>query len=225
VALFLLQTADPLFPTGAYAHSFGLEEMVRLGRVRCETSLRDYLLRHVIPAQTEQELPYLRFAFHAAMDGDISELCAIDREISAWKLARETRLASAQLGARRLASLVAIVDDPLLQELASRVEAGSASGHHLVVCGLQAVVGGMPLDAALAASFYQSLAATVGAAMKLIRIGQESCQRVLWAGCRHAEVAIEESLQIPRNAAGCFNPLLEIASMRHERAGERLFIS
>src|SRR6187397_1035132 len=106
---FLLQTADPLFPTGAYAHSFGLEEMVRLERVRCESSLRDYLLHHVIPAQTEQELPYLRFAFHAAMDGDISELCAIAREISASKLAREPRFASAQLGARRLASLMAIV--------------------------------------------------------------------------------------------------------------------
>ena len=96
---FLLQTADALFPTGAYAHSLGFEESVRLGIVRDEDSLRAFLIEQIIPAQRQQELPYLRFAFEAA---DLDEICAIDREIGAWKLARETREASAQLGVRRL---------------------------------------------------------------------------------------------------------------------------
>ena len=37
----------------------------------------------------------------------------------------------------------------------------------------------VPLRAALAAYFYQSLAAICAAALKLIRIGQDGCQRVL----------------------------------------------
>jgi urease accessory protein UreF len=45
----LLQTADPLFPTGAYAHSFGLEEMVRLGVVRDEAGLTSFMTDHLLP--------------------------------------------------------------------------------------------------------------------------------------------------------------------------------
>src|SRR5438067_269386 len=52
---FLLQTTDALFPTGAYAHSLGFEEIVRLGRVRDEESLREFLRTQLIPALRELE--------------------------------------------------------------------------------------------------------------------------------------------------------------------------
>ena len=95
---FLLQTSDALFPTGAYAHSLGFEESVRLGLVRDEASLGRFLREQICPAQEHHELPYLRFAFLAE---NLAERCALDAEISAWKLARESREASAQLGGRR----------------------------------------------------------------------------------------------------------------------------
>ena len=219
---FLLQTADALFPTGAYAHSLGFEEIVRLGVVRDEQSLRGFLVEQIVPAQRRQELPYLRFAFDAA---DLGGVCAIDREIDAWKLARETREASTQLGMRRLKALRIISDAPRLAEFEQAIAARRASGHHLVVCALQARAENIPLTAALTASFYQSLAAICAAAMKLIRIGQEGCQRALRIAAAHAEATVRESLLVAREDAGWFNPLLEIASMRHERAEERLFIS
>ena len=77
---FLLQTADALFPTGAYAHSLGFEESVRLGVVRDEATLGEFLRTQIVPAQAQQELPYLRFACAAR---GVDELCAIDREIDA----------------------------------------------------------------------------------------------------------------------------------------------
>lgn len=218
----MLQTSDALFPTGAYAHSLGFEESVRLGVVRDEATLRDFLLTQIVPAQMHQELPYLRFACEAR---DIDELCAIDREIDAWKLAQETRDASAQLGGRRLAALRKISEGSELAEFASAVAAGRARGHHLVVCALQARAAGIPLGAALAAYLYQTLAAVCAAALKLIRIGQDGCQRVLRAVNRDAENIVNCSLEIARGDAGWFNPMLEIASMRHARADERLFIS
>ncbi|HEY3901661.1 MAG TPA: urease accessory UreF family protein [Chthoniobacter sp.] len=219
---WLLQTADALFPTGAYAHSLGFEESVRLAMVRDEASLATFLRRQIIPAQRQQELPYLRFAYEAP---NLVDRCAVDREISAWKLARETRDASAQLGSRRLKALRAISSHPQLAEFEVAIQAGQASSHHLVVCALQARVEGLPLNAALTTYFYQSLAAICAAAMKLIRIGQDGCQRVLRTACVEAKQVVEMSLTVQREDAGCFNPLLEIASMRHERAGERLFIS
>ncbi|MEO8352580.1 MAG: urease accessory UreF family protein, partial [Chthoniobacteraceae bacterium] len=137
---FLLQTSDPLFPTGAYAHSLGFEEGVRLGMVRDEASLSLFLREQVAPAMREQELPWLRFAFHAAANGHLAELRRIDLEISAWKLAPETREASAQLGQRRLTALRTISAAPLLDAFATLIAHGAFRGHHLTVSGLQAVV-------------------------------------------------------------------------------------
>jgi urease accessory protein len=222
---FLLQTSDALFPTGAYAHSLGFEECVRLGVVRDERSLAEFLVEQIVPAQREQELPYLRFAFDSAADGHLAELRRIDAEIGAWKLAPETREASAQLGVRRLKALRVVHPAPLLAAFERLVEARACRGHHLVVCGMQAAVEGVPLRAALAAYFYQSLAAICGAALKLIRIGQEGTQRALRAAAIETSAAVEASLLVRRDDAGWFNPLLEIASLRHERAEERLFIS
>jgi len=156
---FLLQTADALFPTGAYAHSLGFEEAVRLGMVSNPAALKTFLLEQIVPAQREQELPYLRFAFAAASQGHLAELRRIDLEISAWKLAPETRDASAQLGMRRLKALRTIHSAPLLAAFETLVTTGACRGHHLSVCGLQAAVSGVPLEAALAAYFYQSLSA------------------------------------------------------------------
>ena len=219
---WLLQTADALFPTGAYAHSLGFEESVRLGVVRDEASLGRFLREQISPAQRQHELPYLRFAFAAE---SLDELCALDAGIGAWKLARESREASAQLGVRRLKALRTISDAAVLAEFDAAIREGRAAGHHLVVCGLQARSEGVPLIAALTAHFYQALAAVCAAAMKLIRIGQDGCQRVLRAACADAESVVQGSLTIARQDAGWFNPLLEIAAMRHERAEERLFIS
>lgn len=219
---WLLQTADALFPTGAYAHSLGFEEAVRLGVVRDEPSLADFLRRQIIPAQQQHELPFLRYAFAAP---DLAARCAVDREIDAWKLAAEAREASAQLGGRRLAALRKISASAELSDFAAAIGDGRARGHHLVVCALQARAGAIPLAAALATYFYQSLAAICAAALKLIRIGQDGCQRVLRAALADAADIVEHSLAVERHRAGWFNPLLEIAAMRHARADERLFIS
>jgi urease accessory protein len=219
---WLLQTADALFPTGAYAHSLGFEESVRLGMVRDEASLAEFLRQQIVPALRQLELPYLRFAFDASC---LEEWRALDHEIGAWKLAREARAASAQLGGRRLKALRAVSSARELTEFDNAIQSGRAAGHHLIVCGLQARVESIPLHAALTTYFYQSLAAICAAAMKLIRIGQDGCQRVLRGACIDAQNAIEASISVAREDAGCFNPLLEIAAMRHERADERLFIS
>jgi urease accessory protein len=218
----LLQTNDALFPTGAYAHSLGFEEFAKLSSIRDEAGLRRYTDAHLLPALAAFELPYLRFAFHAA---NLAELCEIDREITASKLSRELRDASVQLGRRRLAALRAVNDGDSYREFASAVSDNLADGNHLTVCALQARTEGFPLDAALSAYFYQSVAGVCGAALKIIRIGQEGCQRVLRHALAQAGEHIRASLEVARDDAGYFDPLIEIASMRHEFANERLFIS
>ena len=219
----LLQTNDALFPTGAYAHSFGFEEFARLRGLRDEAGLNDFVETRVLPALAQQELPYLRFAFEAV--ADFSKLCNIDREISAWKIARELREASIQIGGRRLAALRAVNDRPLYCDFALAISSRETPGHHLTVCALQAAGEDFPLPAALAACVYQAVSGVCSASPKLIRIGQEGCQRVLRRALESASDVIAHSHTVERDGAGFFDPLLEIAAMRHEFANERLFIS
>lgn len=219
----LLQTSDALFPTGAYAHSLGFEEFARLADVRNEAGLLAFVRGHVIPALREVELPYLRYA-HESVE-DLPALCEVDREISAWKLARETREASTQLGRRRLAALRVVNEQPLYREFSAAIQRGEAHGHHLTVSAVQAACEGFPLTAALGVWFYQSVAGVCSAALKIIRIGQDGCQRVLRGALGSAEETVAASMTVARDDAGWFDPLLEIASMRHEFAHERLFIS
>lgn len=222
----LMQVSDALFPTGSYAHSLGFEEAVRSGLAHDEGSLRDFLTGQTLPMLSSFELPYLRYARQAARDHDVSLLEALDAEVGASKLAREIREGSAQLGTRRLKALrVILPDDPGLAACEEAVKHGRMAGHHVIVCGLQTVAAGVPLEAALCAYAYASLAAVGGAALKLMRIGQDGVQRALREAVAGIAPAVTCSLTVPRDEAGWFNPLLEIDSMRHEHAGERLFIS
>jgi urease accessory protein len=217
----LLQVSDPLFPTGAYAHSSALEEVVRMGLVSTESSLSDFLLQHIIPLLQNLELPYVRYAYAAAEKEDLETLVKLNLEISASKICREAREASIQLGSRRMLILRKIVADRRLEDFTKQV----ATPHHVVVYGLQMASIHVPLSAALTAYHYQALAGICSAALKLIRIGQEGIQRVLRTVLDERPGVIQSSMKIEREEAGWFNPLLEIASMRHEHAGERLFIS
>ena len=217
----LLQTGDPLFPTGAYAHSAGLEEMVRLGVVRDEATLEIYLVKQLLPLLQNLELPYLRFAHDAAREEDWATLAELSREIDAWKLAAEARSASRQLGSRRLEAARRVFPHPLWDKFAER----EIAPHQLIVVGVQMSVCTVPMEAALLAHAYQTLAGAGGAALKLIRIGQEGVQRVLRAALTDIDGVIAQAQAVERADAGWFNPLLEIAAMRHAVAHERLFIS
>ena len=100
-----------------------------------------------------------------------------------------------------------------------------AKGHHLIIFGLQTAVQKLPLDAALGAFYYGALSSVTSASMKVIRIGQVACHKVLADALQRAMDVIARSKRVKREDAGWFNPLLDIASARHETAYTRLFIS
>ena len=181
----LLQTADSSFPTGAYAHSGGLETLAALGAVRDAVTLSAFLRTRVVPMLGDYELPYLRFAREAAGAGDLATLLALDREFGAGKLPREAREASTQIGTRRLQTLARVWPEFPAQsgvtagEFAAAIAHGEADGHAAIVCGWQAHWLDVPEEAAMTAYFYGSLSGYCSAALKLIRIGQEGCQKVL----------------------------------------------
>ncbi|HEX2746490.1 MAG TPA: hypothetical protein VHM91_00715, partial [Verrucomicrobiales bacterium] len=63
---WLLQVNDSQFPSGAYAHSLGLEELVQQGVVSTAKDLQDFLHRQVVPGLLAFELPFLLRAHSVA---------------------------------------------------------------------------------------------------------------------------------------------------------------
>ncbi|TDU67315.1 urease accessory protein [Prosthecobacter fusiformis] len=216
---WLLQVNDSQFPSGAYAHSMGLEELVQRGVVKKPDDLEVFLHRQILPGLLAFELPFLVRAHALAAADDHEGLRMMDDELDAWKLAAELRQASRQLGSRRLALVQKLDTDPSLAAFAQ----SGAPCHHLIACALE--LRRLPVAAAVCAFSLQSISGYAISAMKLLRLGQERCQLII----RGAMVALAPQLEGVISATperiGWFNPLLEIASMRHARANERLFIS
>ncbi|MDQ8180482.1 urease accessory UreF family protein [Pelagicoccus sp. SDUM812005] len=221
----MLQTTDPLFPIGSYAHSYGLEELCADGEVSDPASLLRFLESVVFLNLQEFELPYLRFAYNAAEQNDFQLICQLDEEISASKPCKELRQASLSQGQQRLRLISKLRPTPRFEKLAALKREKKIVPHHLILFATENVDLRTPLEPTLAAWTYQALAAPCAASLKLIRIGQEGAQSVLTSALQEIERIVESSLAIERDFAGAFLPTLDIASQRHEQAFSRLFIS
>lgn len=217
---WLLQVNDSQFPSGAYAHSMGLEDLVQRGLVRDAEGLQQFLHEQASPALVAFDLPMLARAHAAAAAGNLAELAALDRELDGWKLAAELRQASQRMGSRRLALIRRLAPFPLLDEFASL----GTPQHQIIVSALE--LRELPTAVAAWAFAHQAITGYVTAAVKLLRLGQERAQAIIRATLADLAPQLASAIKEPAvSQPGWFNPLLEIASLRHARAHERLFIS
>jgi urease accessory protein len=221
----LLQAGDSFYPTGSYAHSFGLEGLVQAGVVRDRTTLREFIFRSVLPALHHTELPLAVHAWRAFETPDwakIGELCGLS---SALKTAREARLASENIGRQRAELMATLRQHPLAQEYLRRAAAEAWPFSASISAALEGRVLGAPLAAVLVGVSYATIASILSAAMKLLRLGQNASQSLLTEALVAAPEIIAAAEKVPFDEIGWFNPWLDIAAARHETADTRMFIS
>lgn len=221
----LLQAGDTFYPTGSYAHSFGLEGLVHEGVVRDRATLREFLFRSALPALRHAELPLAAHAWRAFEVPDwkrIGELCVLS---SALKTAREARLASENIGRQRAELAAGLRGAPLAQEFVRRAAENAWPHSSAIAAALEGRVLGAPLDAMLAGLAYATLASLISAAMKILRLGQNGAHSLLTEALAEIPGLVAAAQTTPRDEIGWFNPWLDIAAARHESADARMFMS
>ena len=221
----LLQAGDSFYPTGSYAHSFGLEGLVQAGAVHDRETLREFLFLSALPALRHVELPLAAQAYRALAEpewGKVGELCVLS---SAVKTASEARQASHNIGRQRAELVASLHWHPLAVAYLEQATAGGWPFSAAVSAALEGRVLGAPLAAVLAGVYYAAIGGQLAAAMKILRIGQNGCQALLTEALGRAPEIIAAAEQVPFHEIGWFNPWLDIAAARHETADGRLFIS
>lgn len=221
----LLHFADGVFPAGGYAHSFGLESYCQSGLVRDAAELQSLLVAQLEGSSGPCDATAAVGSRRAFSAGDLEACRLLDDTLEAMKPVREFREGSRQMGRQTLRIAAALTDDGRLARYLAEVNSGRAPGHHATVLGMAgSVLGWTDLEVATVL-LYSTAALLVGAALRLLRIGQTEGQRVLWV--LHptiARLAEEAARRDPADLCS-FAPALEIAGMRHERLEARLFRS
>ena len=220
--LALLQFTDSFFPTGAFAHSFGLETYVQDGKAHNLESLESFLRAALHHGIRNGDALAVGLAYKAP---SIEQVMDLDQRLTALKVARELREGSVKIGKQFLRNAATLVGNKMLDDYAKRVRLGECAGHHAIAYGLVASAAAVDLRSTLLGYLHACVASQVSAAVRLIPLKPSDAQRViqrlradLLEIARFAETAGMDEL-------GGFTPGLDIQSMRHERLYSRLFIS
>jgi urease accessory protein len=226
--LAALQLADSFFPTGAYAHSQGLEGMVRRGLVSDAAGVEEFVRHSLAWSLIPADGVALLNAHRAAVAGDGATLVAIDRALHATKLAGELRAASRQFGRRLLAETAAFLeaaeDSPHARYRAA-ASAGETPGHGAVALGVSAAALGIPGETAILAFCHGHAVGVLGAAMRLLPVTHGEVQAILR---RLGPTIAREAHRVRARrwrAMASFAPELDLVAIGHEGDDLRQFAS
>jgi urease accessory protein len=224
--LSLLQFTDGLFPAGAYAHSFGLEYHVQSGGVSDAAGVEGFLRAYLGGSAAPTDAVAMLCAARAGKAGDLAACIALDETLDVMKTVSELRDASRQMGRQMLRVVNHLpAQQRVLADFGEAVGNEATPGHHPVVFGIIGGVLAWSPNEMASAYLYSTSAALVGAALRLMPLGQVAGQRILW-NIRPLIAKLAADVQGKTQAdMWAFAPALEIASMRHASLDARLFRS
>lgn len=223
--LGLMQLGDSLFPSGAFVHSYGLEQLARDGSVRGADGMLTFVRSVLHQALATADAPACHRATRDTWAGDLDALLSGDRALYRTKAAEELRTAALNTGRRQLEEVLDYLDNPTLAAYAKQVRADRSLGMQPVVFGaISAAMGVLP-ELGAGAFLLGAVNGMLQASMRLLAVSHRDVQaalHLLRPEIAAISASISNTLPQPLRA---FHPMQEIASMRHADATARLFAS
>lgn len=220
--LALLQFTDSFFPTGAFAHSFGLETYVQDGHVHDRETLESFLRATLYHGMRTGDALAVALAYNAA---EIERIVNLDQHLTAMKISRELREGSIKIGKQFLRTAATLAESEMLDEYVKRTQIGECAGHHAIAYGLVACAAKIDLHSTLLGYLHSFVVSQVSAAVRLIPLKPTDGQRII----SHLRSDLLEIVRFAQtvdiDSLGGFTPGLDIRSMQHENLYSRLFIS
>ena len=214
---FVWQLADSAFPTGGFAHSWGLEAAWQSGEVPDWPALVRFV--HAAVAQAGRgALPFLSAA-HCRPDR-VAELDALSDAFITNAIANR---ASRVQGRAFLATCVRIWPLEVLLDLERRIQPGCV--HVAPVAGGVLAALGVPLEVAQRLFLFNTVRGVAAAAVRLGIAGSYDAQRLQFDCGPALERAVERYGGLDEGAAAQTAPLADILQSAHDRLYSRLFQS
>jgi urease accessory protein len=215
----LFQLSSAALPIGAFAYSQGLEQAVALGDVKCRDSSSAWIVGMLQRSVLSLDVPVFARLYRALSEGDAASARRWNDYLFAARGSAELRAEERQVGAAlvRLLSREGVdTAVPWLGDPRVTLATGFA---------LASVAWGAPLsEAALSYTFAWS-ESQVGAATRLIPLGQSDAQRVLSTIIERAAAGIESALSRGDDEISSTSPGQLLLSALHETQYSRLFRS
>ncbi|HTI09427.1 MAG TPA: urease accessory protein UreF [Puia sp.] len=238
-ALSLFQLSDPALPIGGYAHSGGLETYVQAGVVRDRETAEGFVREMLTKNLRYTDAALMALSYGAASASDREGLLEADVLCEAVKLPKEIRQASQKLGMRLMKIFQGMAGSDAGRAMADGVRkaghmlstygqallAKQTPGHYCVAFGVCAAALGIGLREALTGFYYNAAAGMVTNCVKLIPMGQQDGQELLFSLQSLIGELVEKGMEPDKEGVGVCNPGFDIRCMQHEQLYSRLYMS
>ena len=218
----LLHLCDSLFPTGAFAHSDGLEWATDRGLVSSAADLGDWMDASLSQLLARADGPAVWLGWHAFAAHDWRALAVVNAEALALRPSAVSRQATRAMGVRLVRTWQQLYEPAGLREMAAAVDVERTMTLPAAF-GIVCATIGIEARAAVEGFIYTRLASMASAAMRLMAIGQHDAHRVLASRLRVVGPIVDAIAVQP--VMSSFAPAQDIAAMSHQYVRSRLFKS
>jgi urease accessory protein len=223
--LHILHLSDPALPVGGFSHSAGLETYVQQKIVTDKASATAFITAMLSRNLHYTDAAFVSLAYAAAANGQFEKLLQLDAECTAVKLPMEMRQASKKMGMRLLKIFQPLAANSTLNHFTEAVTKQQTTGNYCIVFALTALTLGIGLQEALYGFYYNAAAGFVTNSVKLVPLGQQEGQEILFALLPIIEHLATQSMHPVEDLIGLCCTGFDIRSMQHEQLYSRLYMS